>query len=52
MLVGVRCHPDFLIKVDKWRAEQPPTPGQVGGLSRPQAIRWLAELGLRGVGSA
>jgi hypothetical protein len=39
--VLVRLQPDLLAKVDKWRGAQPG-----GGLSRPQAIRWLAELGL------
>jgi hypothetical protein len=39
--VGVRCHAEFLKRIDQWRAEQP------GGLTRPQAIRWLAEVGLR-----
>jgi hypothetical protein len=41
MLVAVRCQPDFLTKVDKWRAEQP------GAMTRPQALRWLAEVGLK-----
>jgi hypothetical protein len=41
MLIGVRCQPDFLDKVDKWRGEEPNIP------SRPQAIRQLAEIGLQ-----
>jgi hypothetical protein len=40
--VVVRCHKEFLDKIDRWRAAQ-----LGGGLSRPQAIRWLAEVGLR-----
>jgi hypothetical protein len=48
LLVGVRCHAELLEKIDRWRAAQPPQLGQVGRLSRPQAIRWLAELGLKG----
>ena len=47
VLVAVRCHPEFLAAIDLWRAEQPRQPGQAAGLTRPQAIRWLAELGLR-----
>ena len=39
-LVGIRCHKDFLSRVDEWQAEKAPT------LSRPQAIRQLAEIGL------
>ena len=39
-LVGVRCHKEFLKRVDKWRARQ-------GGISRPDAIRRLAEVGLQ-----
>jgi hypothetical protein len=46
VLVGVRCHPDFLIALDRWRAEQPRQPGQARALTRPQAIRWLADLAL------
>jgi hypothetical protein len=38
-LVGIRCHKEFLTRVDKWRAAQ-------GGISRPDAIRKLAEMGL------
>jgi hypothetical protein len=40
--ISVRCQPKLLKRIDEWRAKQP------GGLSRPQAIRWLAELGLVG----
>jgi hypothetical protein len=50
-LIGVRCHPEFLAAVDKWRAAQPRQPGQAAGLTRPQAIRWLAELGLAANGA-
>ena len=39
MLVGVRCHDEFLGRVDMWRESQ-------GELSRPDAIRRLAEIGL------
>lgn len=45
--VAVRCHPDFLARVDKWRAKQDVPEGK---LSRPQAIRRLAELALRTAG--
>jgi hypothetical protein len=38
-VVGIRCHKDFLIRVDKWRSAQ-------GGISRPDAIRRLAEMGV------
>jgi hypothetical protein len=38
-LVGIRCHKEFLKRVDKWRAIQ-------GGISRPDAIRRLSEMGL------
>jgi hypothetical protein len=41
-LVGVRWRPELLKKIDAWRVKRP------GGLSRPQAIRWLAESGLAG----
>jgi hypothetical protein len=37
--------PDFLARLDAWRVVQP------GGLTKPQAIPWLAELGLRLAGS-
>jgi hypothetical protein len=40
MLVGIRCHADFLARVDEWQADNAPD------LSRPQAIRQLAEIGL------
>jgi hypothetical protein len=43
MLVGLRCHKDFLKRVDAWRSKQPGTP------SRPAAITQLAEMGL-GIG--
>lgn len=46
-LIGVRCQADFLAKVDEWRIKQPPQPGRPGELTRPQAIRWLAEVGLK-----
>jgi hypothetical protein len=39
-LVAVRWTTDQLWRIDTWRAKQP------GGLTRPQAIRWLAEQGL------
>ena len=39
-LVGIRCHKEFLGRVDAWRA------GQEGELSRPAAIHRLAELWL------
>jgi hypothetical protein len=38
--VIVRCHEDFLARVDRWVAQQEDKP------SRPEAIRRLAELGL------
>ena len=41
MQVGLRVHSDFLAKVDEWRAKQ------AAPLSRPQAINWLAGLGLK-----
>jgi hypothetical protein len=40
MLVGIRCHTEFLTRVDEWQARKAPE------LSRPQAIRQLAEIGL------
>jgi hypothetical protein len=39
-LVGIRCHNEFLRRIDEWRAWQD------GELSRPAAIQRLAELGL------
>jgi hypothetical protein len=39
-LIGVRCHKDFLAALDVWRAQQE------GEVSRPDAIRRLAELAL------
>lgn len=39
-LVGIRCHTEFLARVDEWQARKAPE------LSRPQAIRQLAEIGL------
>jgi hypothetical protein len=44
--VQLRCHADFLKRVDAWRAKQE------GDVSRPDAIRRLAELGLTGSRSA
>jgi hypothetical protein len=41
LLVGVRCHKEFLDHVDAWRAKQERE------LSRPAAIHRLAEIGLR-----
>ena len=46
--INVRCHPEFMAAVDRWRAAQPRQPGVAGGMTRPQAIRALAELGLEG----
>jgi hypothetical protein len=40
ILVGVRCHDQFLSRVDRWRDRQE------GQISRPDAIRRLAERGL------
>ena len=40
-LIALRCHAPLLASVDAWRAKQPGNP------TRPQAIRWLTELGLR-----
>jgi hypothetical protein len=40
-LIGIRCHKDFLSRVDGWRAKQE------GDVSRPDAIRKLAEIGLQ-----
>lgn len=39
-LVGLRCQPAYLEKIDKWRERQPVPP------SRPQAIIYLSEVGL------
>ena len=39
-VIGVRCHAEFLTDVDNWREQQEAL------LSRPAAIRRLAELGL------
>jgi hypothetical protein len=39
-LVGIRCHKEFLKRVDDWQARKAPV------LSRPQAIMQLAEIGL------
>jgi hypothetical protein len=38
--IGVRCQPDFLARIDRWRETQaiPPT--------RTAALRYLAEIGL------
>jgi hypothetical protein len=41
LFIGVRCKPEFVAKLDKWRAEQP------GAMTRPQALRWLAEIAMR-----
>jgi hypothetical protein len=30
-LIGIRCHKEFLKRVDRWRADK-------GGISRPEAI--------------
>jgi hypothetical protein len=38
--VGVRCDQDFLARLDQWRALQTDKP------TRPEAILWLAEMGL------
>jgi hypothetical protein len=40
VVVGIRCHKEFLDRVDAWRA------AQEGGISRPGAIHRLAELWL------
>ena len=40
MAIVVRCHDDFLRRIDRWVAQQEDKP------SRPEAIRRLAELGL------
>jgi hypothetical protein len=40
MAIVVRCHEDFLRRIDRWVAQQEDKP------SRPEAIRRLAELGL------
>jgi hypothetical protein len=45
MLVGIRCHKEFLAQVDAWRTARD------GDLSRPAAIHRLAELGLAGEGT-
>jgi hypothetical protein len=42
-LIGVRCLNDFLRRIDAWRAKQG------GDVSRPDAIRRLAEFGLAGM---
>jgi hypothetical protein len=44
-LVGIRCHKEFLGRVDAWRAAQPRTV-QGDQISRPAAIHQLAEIGL------
>jgi hypothetical protein len=38
--VQLRCHKDFLSRVDDWQSRKAPK------LSRPQAIKLLAEIGL------
>jgi hypothetical protein len=40
VLVGVRCHAEFLAAVDKWREQVAVPP------SRAAAVRKLAEIGL------
>jgi hypothetical protein len=40
MAIVVRCHEDFLRRIDRWVAQQEDKP------SRPEAIRRLAELRL------
>jgi hypothetical protein len=40
-MVGARIQPDLLKRLDDWRRAQPDLP------SRPEALRRLAELGLR-----
>lgn len=37
----IRCQPEFLAAVDQWRSEQPHL------ISRPEALRQLAEIGLK-----
>jgi hypothetical protein len=39
--IGMRWHEPTLAAIDDWRREQPDLP------SRPQAIRYLVELGLQ-----
>ena len=39
-LIGVRCHKELLARIDSWRASQ-------GDMSRPDALRQLAEFGLK-----
>jgi hypothetical protein len=41
--VLLRCHEHFLTAVDRWRAKQE------GEVSRPDAIRRLAEIGLQNI---
>jgi hypothetical protein len=41
ILIGVRCHDAFLDRLDKWRTKQE------GEVNRPEAIRRLAERGLK-----
>ena len=41
-LVGIRLQPEQLAAIDAWRSHQP------DALSRPEAIRRLAEKGLKG----
>jgi hypothetical protein len=40
--IGVRLHPPNIAAIDKWREKQTDMP------TRPEAIRRLVELGLRG----
>lgn len=41
-MVGARIQPELLKRLDEWRRTQPDLP------SRPEALRRLAELALRG----
>jgi hypothetical protein len=41
--IGVRCQPELLEAIDKWRRKQPDLP------SRPEAIRRLTEFELQNV---
>jgi hypothetical protein len=43
VLIAVRCHADFLNVLDRWRTQQAVPP------SRPAALRYLAEQGLKQV---
>jgi hypothetical protein len=39
--INIRCHAGFLERVDKWQNDNAPE------LTRPQAIKQLAEIGLK-----